>query len=31
MGVFGLEEFVEVKAILGFDAEANSLPSFEIG
>ena len=31
MGVFGLEEFLEVKAILGFDAEAKSLPSFEIG
>ena len=31
MGVFGLEEFLQVKAILGFDAEAKSLPSFEIG
>lgn len=27
MGVFGLEEFLEVKAMFGFDAEAASLPS----
>jgi aldehyde dehydrogenase (NAD+) len=31
MGVFGLEEFLEVKAMFGFEAEAGRLPSLVVG